>query len=60
VRAGALLLVAAAATAGELRLVDAPAEEPRPQPAWAPSFEAARAAAERDRKPLLLYFTAKW
>jgi hypothetical protein len=54
------LLLAAVAAAGEPRLVDRPLEPARPGPAWQASFDDSLAAAARAKKPLFLYFTAKW
>jgi hypothetical protein len=59
-RIGAVFLLLGIAAAGELRLVDVPAEPERPGVGWLTSFEEARAAAVREKKALFLYFTARW
>lgn len=59
-RVATLLLLVGAASAGELRIVDAPPEPERPAPKWLSSFEEAQALAEREKRALFLYFTAKW
>jgi hypothetical protein len=59
-RVAAALLLAGLASAAELRLVDTPPEPEKPRVDWQASFEAARAAAVREKNALFLYFTAKW
>ena len=59
-RLATAILVAGVASAGELRLVDVPPEPERAGPPWLTSFDEACALARKEKKPLFLYFTAKW
>lgn len=59
-RLAAAILLAGAASAGELRLVDVQPEPEKQGPLWLTSFEEARVLAQKEKKPLFLYFTAKW
>jgi hypothetical protein len=59
-RVAAVVLLAGVAWAGELKLVDVAPTPEKPGLSWLTSFEEASTVAARERKPLFLFFSAKW